>query len=135
MGGVADAEEAGGGPALEVVELDGEEFDLVPGVDGLSAAIGEEWGELRDAGLERGETLLLDGGEGAFGDDDAGLEVVVAVDEDEGATVVDVAEDVLGVGGLAGDAHPEDVDGDALFDDVEVGGVAGDGVAAVAAYG
>jgi hypothetical protein len=33
VGGVADAKEAGEGPAFEVVDLDGEEFDLVPGVE------------------------------------------------------------------------------------------------------
>ena len=55
-------------------------------------------------------------------DDVAALEVVVAVDEDEEAAVVDVAEGVLGVGGVAGEAEPEDVDGDAFFDDAEVGG-------------
>ena len=42
--------------------------------------------------------------EGAFGDDVADLEVVVAVDEDDESAVVDVAECVFGVGGLAGDA-------------------------------
>ena len=31
--GVADAEQAGEPPAFEVVDLDGEELDLVPGVE------------------------------------------------------------------------------------------------------
>jgi hypothetical protein len=128
----------GSGPALEVVDLDGEEFDFVPGVEFGGAGFAwtpEERGELLDGGAEGGEPGLLDGGEGALGDDEAALEVVDAVDEDEDAAVVDVAEGVLGVGGVARDAHPEDVDGDALFDDVEVGGGAGGGVAAIAADG
>ncbi len=41
VGGVADAEEAGDGPALEVVDLDGEEFDFVPGIE-LGGAVAEE---------------------------------------------------------------------------------------------
>ena len=51
------------------------------------------------------------------------------------AAVVDVAESVLGVVGLAGDAEPEDVDGDAFFDERKVCGDAGEGVAAIAADG
>ena len=104
----------GSPPAFEVVDLDGEELDLVPGVE-LGGAAGEEGGELLEAGVEGFEAALLDGGEGAFGDDEAGLEVVVAVDEDEDAAEVDVAEGVLGVVGLAREAEPEDVDGDALL--------------------
>ena len=41
MGGVSDAEQAGVVPALEAVDLDGEEFDLVPVCD-LVHAVGEE---------------------------------------------------------------------------------------------
>ena len=134
VGGVADAEQAGGGPVFEAIDLDGEEFDLVPGVDGLGSTP-EKWGKLLDGGVEGGEALLLDGGEGTFGDDEGGLEVVVAVDEDEGMAEVDVAEGVFGVVRLTREAHPEDIDGDALLDDVEVCSVAGDGVAAVAADG
>ena len=134
VGGVADAEEAGGGPALEVVDFYGEELDVVPGVE-LGGAAGEEGDDALDGLLEGFEARGLDGGEGAFGDDEADLEVVVAIDEDDEAAVVDVAEGVLGVVGLAGEAEPEDVDGDAFFDEREVGGDAGDGVAAVAADG
>ncbi len=85
--------------------------------------------------LEGFEAALLEFGVEALGDDEAALKVSVAVDEDEDVAVVDVAEGVLGVGGLAGDREPENVDGDALLDDVEVGSFAGGRVAAVAAHG
>ncbi len=91
--------------------------------------------DVDDALLEGGEAGGLDLGEGAFGDGVADLVVVVAVDEDDEAAVVDVAEAVFGVAGLAGEAEPEDVDGDAVVDEREVGGDARDGVAAIAAYG
>ena len=45
VGGIADAEEAGGVPALEMIDLDGEELDIVPGGDGGGAAV-EEGGKL-----------------------------------------------------------------------------------------
>ncbi len=81
------------------------------------------------------EALFLEIGEGVFADDVRGLEVVVAVDEDHHAAEVEVAEGVFGVFGLAGEAEPEDVDGNAVVDDGEMGGGDGGGVAAVAAYG
>ncbi len=82
---------------------------------------GEEGDDAFDALLEGGEAGGLELGEGAFGDGVADLVVVVAIDEDDEAAVVDVAEAVLGVGGPAGDAEPEDVDGDAVVDEREDG--------------
>ncbi len=73
--------------------------------------------------------------EGAFGDDVADLKVVDAIDEDDQAAVVDVAEAVFGIGWMAGNAQPKDVDGDAVIDERQMGGVARDGVAAVATDG
>ena len=70
MGRVADAEQAGGAPLLKVVDLDGEELDLVPGVD-LRGAAGEEGDDALDALLEGGEAILLDLRKGAFGDEDS----------------------------------------------------------------
>ena len=134
MGGVADAEQAGAVPAREAVDLNGEKFDLVP-VGELVYAVGEEGDEAGDGGAKSGEAGGLDfGGEGVFGDDEGALEVVGAIDEDGEGAVVDVADDVGGVGVAAGEAEPEDVDGDAGLVDGEVGGGAGGGVAAIAAY-
>ncbi len=117
-----------------MIDLDGEELDLVPGVD-LGGAAGEEGDDALEALAEGGEAVLLDAEEVALGDEVADLEVVAAVDEDDDAAEVDVAEGVFGVVGLAGDAEPEDVDGDALLFEGEVRGDAGEGVAAVAADG
>ena len=76
VGGVADAEEAGAVPAVETVDLDGEELDLVP-VGDLVYAVGEEGDEAGDGGPEGGEASGLDrGGEGVFGDDEGALVVV-----------------------------------------------------------
>ena len=78
---------------------------------------------------------MLKLGEGAFGDEVADLEVIVAIDEDDETAVVEVAECVFRVGGPACNAEPENVYGDALIDEREMCGDARDGVAAVAAYG
>ena len=120
-------------PAGEAVDLNGEELDLVP-VGDLVDAVGEEGNEAGDArrGRRAGRRVGF-GGEGVFGDEEGALEVIGAIDEDDEAAVVDVAEDVGGVGCVAGEAEPEDVDGDSGLVDREVGGGAGGGVAAVAA--
>lgn len=120
MGSVADAEQAGRRPLQEAVDLDGEELDFVPGVD-LGGATDEEGNDVLDALLKGGKTGLLNLGEGVFGDDVADLEVVVAIDEDDEAAVVDVAERVFRVVGLARDAEPEDVDGNAVVEEREMG--------------
>jgi len=134
VGRIAYAEETGGGPFEEAVDLNGKQLDLVPGVD-LDGAAGEEGNDALDALLEGGKTFLLDCGEGVFGDDVADLEVVVAIDEDDEAAVVDVSESIFRVRGLTGDLEPEDIDRDADVLEWEVASVAGDGVAAVAADG
>jgi len=132
VGCVSDAEETGATPLLKAVDLYGEEFHFVPGVD-FGGAPGEKWDDAFDALMECRDAFLLDLREGAFGDDVSDLKVVVAVDEDDEAAVVDVSEGVLGVVGLAGHAEPEDVDGNAVVYETQMGGVARDGVAAIAA--
>ena len=72
-------------------------------------------------------------GEGVLSDEKGALEVVGAIDEDGEVAVVDVADDIGWVGFVAGEAEPEDVDGDSGLVDREVGGGTGGGVAAIAA--
>ncbi len=78
-------------PASEAVDLDGEEVDLAP-VGELVYTVGKEGDEAGQGGAEGGQAGGLDfGGEGVLGDEEAALEVVAAVDEDEEVAVVDVA--------------------------------------------
>ena len=134
MGCVSYAEQAAAVPAFEVVELHGQEFDLVPGGKFVDA-IGEKRGKACDGGVEGGKAGWLDGGEGVLGDDEAALEVVGAVDEDEAGAEVEVERCVVGVGVPATKAKPENVDGSATVDDVQVSGGAAEGVAPVTADG
>jgi hypothetical protein len=90
--GVADAEEPGEVPAVEDVDLDFEEFDLIP-VGDLGYAVGEEGCDADDALVDGFEAGGFDVGlEGVFGDDEGALVVVGAVDEDDDAALIDVAE-------------------------------------------
>lgn len=130
MGCVADAEQAGGTPVLKMVYLNCEELHLVPGVD-LGSAAREEGDDALDALLEGGDAILPDKRECAFGDEITDLEVVVAIDENDETAVVEVAECVFRVGGLACNAEPENVYGDALVNKREMCGDSRDGVAAV----
>ena len=92
-------------PAFEVVDLDGEQLDLVPGID-LGGAALEERGKLLKLVVEAIEAFGLERGKASFWNEVASLEVVVAVDEDEESAEIDVAEGVLGVVGLACQAEP-----------------------------
>jgi hypothetical protein len=56
--------------------------------------------------MEGGEAVLLDLRKGAFGDEVSDLIVIDAIDENDEAAVVDVAECIFRVGGLTGDAKP-----------------------------
>jgi len=105
VGCVSDAEQAGGAPVLEAVDLHGKKLHFVPGVD-FGGAPGEKRYDALDALMECREAVLLDLGEGAFGDDVSDLKVVDAIDENDEPAVVDVAESVFGVGGFAGQAEP-----------------------------
>ena len=91
VGGVSDAEQTGRGPAHEMVYLDREQLDLVPGVD-LGGAAREKWNDAFEALVEFIEAILLNLVEAALGDDVGDLIVVEAIDEDNQAAIVDVAE-------------------------------------------
>ena len=73
------------------------------------------------------------GDEGIFGDDEAALVVVAAIDEDEEVAEVDIAEGVLGFAFVAAETEPKDVDGRPGVVKRKMAGGAGDGVAAIAA--
>ena len=105
VGRVSDAEEAGGAPVLEAVDLHGKKLDFVPGIDLGDAPVDKRYDSF-DALMESCDAVLLDLREGAFGDDVSDLEVVDAVDENDEPAVVDVAEGVFRVGGFASQAEP-----------------------------
>jgi len=123
MGGIADAKQAGKRPALEVIDLHGEQLDVIPGID-LGCATGEEGGELLDTGAKGLQAAPLNLRVVILGDDEARLKVIMTVDQNEGAAEVHVTESVLGIGGLAREAKPQYVDGNTLFYNVEMGGPA-----------
>ena len=54
-----------------------------------------------EAGAKGLEVLCFEVVEGAFGDKKGDLPVVVAIDEDGGCAVVEVAESVFGIAGAA----------------------------------
>ena len=82
MGGVADAEQAGTRPVAEVIDGDGEEFDVAP-IFEFVGATAEKWSDRFKFGAKGGQTFFLDSVEGAFGDDVGALPVVAAIDGDK----------------------------------------------------
>ncbi len=63
------------------------------------------------------------------------MKVVDAIDENDEAAVVDVAQPVFRIGVMAGKTQPEHVDRYALFEERKVSGLAGEGMASIAADG
>ena len=122
VGRVAYAEQAGLMPLREAVDLD--ERSLISSQSLISDdAVGEKGRDLSDFVPEVVEAILLDLTKEPLADDEAGLEVIAAIDEDEGLAVVDVAEGVFGVAGSRPMRNQSDVDGDAKLDDLHVGGL------------
>jgi hypothetical protein len=75
VGCVSNAEQAGGAPLAESIDLHGEEFHFVPGVD-FGCAPGEKRYDAFDALMECCDAVLLDLREGPFGDEVSDLKVV-----------------------------------------------------------
>ena len=121
-------------PLDEAIDGDAKEADVFPVLEFFGAAFDERCDGFEFL-AEGGEACLLYGGEAALGNDEGALPVLSAIDHDEECAGAEASEDFVGVVGLAGNAHPEDVDGRAEVVDWEVGFLAGDGVAAVGADG
>lgn len=93
-------------PAGETVDLNGEKLDLIP-ISDLMHTVGERRNQTNESLAECGKTRRLDpAGEGTFCDDEATLEVIAAVDEDEQAAVVDVSQDIFRVAFMAAEVEP-----------------------------
>ena len=133
MSGVPDTQQARNSPALKVIDLHREQFDLVPGFDGCGTSR-EERRDAFDALAEGRQPSLLHLREGSFGNDVGSLKVFDAIDEDEQAAIVDVTKSALGIGCIAREAQPEDIDRNAFFNDLEVSGTDRCGVAPVTSY-
>src|ERR1700761_2886345 len=92
----------------------------------------QKWRDLYDGSTESLHPFLLQRFERAFLDNEASLEIVVPIDQNQHAAVVDVSEDLLRVVTLAADTKPEHIDGDASFEHFKAARRSGDGMPAVA---
>src|SRR5258706_302378 len=77
-------------PALEAVDLDGQQLDLSPIAD-LGGALGSEWHHAGNAGLERGQPGAPDFSGGALGDHIRALPIIAAVELNEDPAGVETA--------------------------------------------
>lgn len=115
-------ERVGGGDGVLNGEVDADASDGRHGVSGVADA--QELAATSDGGdvfAERGQALIADGVESAFGDHVCALQLVAAVDRDEDSPLRETAEGLIGAAGQAGEPHPERVDGRCEIDDVEPG--------------
>ncbi len=131
MGGITDTEKAGAVPTPQTIDLDGQQLDLFP-IQQLLHPITEERGNLADAVAEGRQPGLAHLLERPLGNNQPRLEVVAAIDQDQGLAEIHIAEDFAGIVLKAGQAEPEHVDGHAAFLQRQLCGLADGGVASVA---
>ena len=133
MGRIADAEEPGAVPALEAIDRDGQQLDVVPGRD-LADAVGEGWIERRQLGAKGLEALGAQPVEAAFGNDISALPIIAAVERDEHHAGLHAAERLEAVIGPLGEAEPQHIHRRAEILDFEAGKLAHRGAPAVGAH-
>ena len=106
--GVADAQHAGPPPALQAVDRDGQELDVLPAAD-LGDPVAQERRGRRDTLAQGVEASGLRGLEAALRDHERALEVVAAVEHHEHLARVEPNGQLGRIVRAARDAHPEHV--------------------------
>ena len=106
--GVADAEEARLPPALQAVDLDCQQLNVVE-TGNRSSARGFEGQELADRRAERLEATPAHGLVAAFGDDEGALPVVAPVQHDEEMSRLEARLSLVSIVGGPGQAEPQHV--------------------------
>jgi hypothetical protein len=89
---------------------------------------------LRELGMERADAARLQRRMAALGNDEGALPVVATVQRHQEVAARDVAGGGVGVAGLLGNAHPQHIDGRAVADVRQRGGVAQRGMPAVGGH-
>ena len=128
--GIADTEQAGARPLAQAIDGDGQELYVVPIFPG-GGAIAEERRDRGDVLGESRQTFLLERGQGVLGNYVGALPVITAVESDQNPAGAETAQSFVGIRGLAGETHPEDVDGSAQVVYFQAGFFADDGAAAI----
>src|SRR5205814_1884869 len=106
-------------PFSQTVDLDSEEFDLCPIIQ-LRDSIFQEGSEPDDVAMQSGQAALLDRVELAFWDNKTDLEIIASVEENKQFPVSKKSKRLGRVVFPFGNTHPEDIDRDAEFLDLEV---------------
>ena len=115
VGGIADAKQTGTVPLLEAVDLHGQQLDLIPIVQ-LLDSVAEVGRDLANCPAEGLHALPANFIQRPFADQQPGLEVITAIDQDQSLAVIDIAKELIGIGLMAANAEPKHVDGDAALD-------------------
>ena len=116
MRGIANAEQAGEMPPREVIDLHGEQLDLVPAIEFLHA-LAKERNHAENVLMEGFQTFFLEHFERALSDEETTLPIVAAIDHDDAAPGLEIAETGMRIVGVARHTHPEDIEGRAQIGD------------------
>jgi hypothetical protein len=109
MRGVANTKQAWTVPLPQAVDLPRQQLDLARILQFLHA-IAEERGDLENALSKYFKPTPLYFLKRVFLDDEPGLEIIAAVDQDQCLAVIDRAQKLFGVGRLSAQSKPENID-------------------------
>ena len=124
MRGVADTQQAGTVPLPQTIDLHRQQLDLLPILQFLHA-IAEERSDLQNGFSKCLKPTRLYFRKRVLLDDESGLEIIAAVDEDEDSAKIDVSQELVRIAVVARNTEPENVDGNAILVNFESGGLSG----------
>src|SRR5665213_1003516 len=133
MRGIANAKQARTVPLPQAVDLHRQQLDLLPILQFLHA-IAQKGGDLENAFSKHFQPTGLDFLKRAFLDDESGLEIIAAVDQDQRLAIIERAQDLFGVARPSAQPKPENIDRNPEFDHLKTGRLAGGRMAPVASH-
>src|ERR1700733_3487973 len=111
MSGIADAKQPWKVPPAKPVNLHREETDLIPVLQ-FADTVAQERCNSRNRIPKRFHSKAFRLLERAFRNDQPGLKIIAAVDEDESLAKVDIPGQLLGIAPSSRDTKPQHIDGD-----------------------
>src|SRR6266571_3930693 len=117
---VADAKQSFATPFAQTIDLHCEQLDLRPIIQ-LGYTIAQKSRESDDLVLKFRQPARLDAVEAVFGNNEAALPVIAAVEQHKKFAVLEKTERLLRIILFFGDAHPEHVDRHAKLAQLETG--------------
>src|SRR5215469_11430206 len=133
MGRIPNTQQSRQMPALKPIDLDGQDLNLSP-IAQFIDSLAQPRSDLNNVGTERIDAARLEAFIRTFRDDETRLKIILAIDQDQRLSVVDVAEHLRRVAWPAAQPKPQDIDRHAMLDYFKSGRAARRRMAAIATH-